>query len=64
MKCSQRAKPVGDPEVLGFIVYLISSHNKDILNYNSSIDLPGRSVLEEENLCAVLDLGKFQYYNV
>ena len=32
---------------LYFIVYPDSSHNIEILNYNSSNDLPGRSKLEE-----------------
>ena len=32
---------------LYFIVYPYSFHNTDILNYNFSIDLPGRSILEE-----------------
>ena len=30
-----------------FIIFPHSSHNTDILNYNSRIDLPGRSILEE-----------------
>ena len=33
--------------MLYFIAYPDSSHNTDILNYNSSIDFPGRSILEE-----------------
>ena len=33
--------------MLHFIVYPNSSHNTDILNCNSSIKLPGRSILEE-----------------
>ena len=32
---------------LCFIIHPASSHNADILNYNSSIKLPGRSILEE-----------------
>ena len=36
---------------LYFIVFPDSSHNTDILNYNSSIDIPGRSILEELIVC-------------
>ena len=50
-------EPEGNPEGeargisrglrLYFIVIPDSSHNTDILNYKSSIELPGRSILEE-----------------
>ena len=52
-----KPEPEGNPEGkaqgfsrglrLYFIVFPDSSHNTDILNYNSSIDLPGRSIWEE-----------------
>ena len=43
-----RAKPKGFSQRLRLyvIVYPDSSHNTDILNYNSSITFPGRSVLK------------------
>ena len=44
---------------LYFIVYLNLSHNKDILNYNSNIDLPGRKILEELILCISLSTGPY-----
>ena len=50
-------EPKGNPEGeareifqwfrLYFIVFPVSSHYIDMLNYKSSIDIPGRSILEE-----------------
>ena len=42
---------------LHFIVYPDSSHNADILNFNSSIDIPRRSILEELILKIALSSG-------
>ena len=42
-----------------FIVVPNSSHNTDVLNYNSSIDLPGRSILEELILCNAPTSGQY-----
>ena len=39
---------------LYFTVYPSSCHNADILNYNSSIVLPGRAIFEELILCIAL----------
>ena len=44
---------------LYFIVCLDSSHNTDILNYKYSIDLPGRSILEELILHIALTAGQY-----
>ena len=44
---------------LYFIVFPDLSHNTDILNYKSSIDLPGRSILEELILRIALTAGQF-----
>ena len=41
-----------------FIVFADSSNTTDILNYNSSIDLPGRSVLKELILRIDLSTGQ------
>ncbi len=41
-----------------FIVFPDSSNNTHILNFNSSIDLPGRSVLEELILRIALSTGQ------
>ena len=60
-------EPEGNPEGkaqgisrglrLYFTVYPNSSHNTDILNYNSSIVLPGRALFEELILCIALAAG-------
>ena len=42
-----------------FIVFPDSSNNADILNYNSIIHLPGRSVLEELILCIAMSTGQY-----
>ena len=42
-----------------FIVFPDSSNNTEILIYNSSIDLPGRSVLEELILRIALSTGQY-----
>ena len=42
-----RAKPKGFSEGSGYISSYFPSHNTDILNYNSIINLPGKSTLEE-----------------
>ena len=42
---------------LNFSLKPDSSHNTDILNYNSSIVLPGRAILEELILCIALVAG-------
>ena len=42
-----RAKLKGFPDGSGYIALYIRSHNTDILNYNTSIVLPGRARLEE-----------------
>ena len=44
---------------LYFIVYPDSSHNTDILNYNSSTDLPGISILEELILRIASTAGQY-----
>ena len=44
---------------LYFIVFPDSSHNTDILNYKSSIDLPWGSILEELILCIALTAGQY-----
>ena len=44
---------------LNFIVCPNSSRNTDILNYKSSIDLPGRSILEELILRIASTAGKY-----
>ena len=44
---------------LYFIVYPDSIHNTDILNYKSSIDIPGRSILEELILCIASTTGQY-----
>ena len=65
-------EPEGNPESkargisrglrLYFTVYPDSSHNTDIVNYNSSIFLPGRAILEELILSIALTDGAiFQY---
>ena len=43
---------------LYFIVFHDLSHNTDILNYKSSIDLPRRSILEELILRIALTAGQ------
>ena len=43
--------------MLYFTVYPNSSHNTDILDYNSSIVLPGRAILEKLFLCIALAVG-------
>ena len=43
-----------------FIVFPNFSHNLDILNYNSSIDLPGRSILEELFLHVAPTAGQYR----
>ena len=53
------AKGISEKLRLYFIVYLDSSHNTDILNYKSSIDLPCRSILEELILCIALTAGQY-----
>ena len=65
-------EPEGNPKVkalwisLGLRLYFIvcpdSSHNTDILNCNSSITLPVRSILEEVILRIALSTG--QYGNI
>ena len=57
-----RAKPEGFPDGSGyiFIVFPDSSHSTDIFNYKSSIDLPGRSILEELIICIVPTAGQYQ----
>ena len=42
-----------------FIVFPDSSNNTHILNFNTSIDLPGRSVLEELILRIALSTGQY-----
>ena len=42
------------------ILFPDSSHNTDILNYKASIDLPGRSILEEFILCITLTAGQYR----
>ena len=44
---------------LYFIVFPDSSHYTDILNYKSSIDLPGRSILEELILRIASTAGQY-----
>ena len=55
------AKPEGFPEGSGYISLYIpnSSHNTDILKYNFSIDLPGRSILEDVILRIALSTGQY-----
>ena len=57
-----RAKPEGISRGLWlyFIVFPVSNHNIDILNYKSSIDLPGRSILEELIICVALTAGQYR----
>ena len=43
---------------LYFIIFPDLSHNEVILNYKSSIDLPGRSILEELILRIALTAGQ------
>ena len=42
-----------------FIVFSDSSNNADIINYNSSIDPPGRSIFEELILRIALSTGQY-----
>ena len=44
---------------LYFIVYRDSSHITDILNYKSSIDLPGKSILEKLILRIAFTAGQY-----
>ena len=46
--------------MLYFTIFPDSSHNTDILNYNSSIDLPGRSILEELILRIAPTAGQYR----
>ena len=57
-----RAKPNRFPGGLRlyFIVYPDSSQNTDLLNYNSSTDLPGRSILEELIFSFVPTAGQYR----
>ena len=62
-------EPEGNPEGkaraistglrLYFVVFPDSSHNTDILNYKSSINLPVRSILEESILRIALTAGQY-----
>ena len=57
MKYSLSLKEIPRAKPEEFPVYPDSSHNTDILNYNSSIVLPGRAILEELILRIALAAG-------
>ena len=65
MKYSQSPREISRPKPKGFFlglmryftVYPDSSHNTDILNYNSSIVFPGRAILKELILRIALAAG-------
>ena len=57
MKCSLSPREI--PR-LYFLVFPDSCHNTDILNYNSSISLPERSMLEELILCKTPTAGQYR----
>ena len=54
-------KPEEFPEGSGyiFIIFPHFSHNTEIVNYKSSIDFPGRSVMEELILRIALTAGQY-----
>ena len=45
--------------MLYFIVFPDLSHNTDIFNYKPSIDIPGRSILEELIICIASTAGQY-----
>ena len=54
-----KARAISTGLRLYFIVFPDSSHNTDILNYKSSINLPVRSILEESILRIALKAGQY-----
>ena len=54
-----KAQGISQGLMLYFIVFPDSNHNTDILSYKSSIDLPGRSILEELIVRSALTAGQY-----